>query len=89
VQRRSYLSIVVVGNIPFDLSNGPAFWVVMTIWVGAGAAVWHLRTEELLARFVYRLRSLSELEKRRVSSSTPMRLLTVGRVGLEPTTQGL
>jgi hypothetical protein len=30
LQRRSYLSIVVVG-IPFDLSNGPAFWVVMTI----------------------------------------------------------
>jgi hypothetical protein len=25
VQRRSYLSIMVVGNIPFDLSNGPAF----------------------------------------------------------------
>jgi hypothetical protein len=66
VQRRSYLSIVVVGNIPFDLSNDPAFWVVMTIWVGAGAAVWHLRTEELLVRFVYRLRSLSELEKRRI-----------------------
>jgi hypothetical protein len=35
VQRRSYLSIVVVGDIPFDLSNGPAFWVVMTIWVRA------------------------------------------------------
>jgi hypothetical protein len=38
----------------------------MTIWVGTGAAVWHRRTEELLARFVYRLRSLSELEKRRI-----------------------
>jgi hypothetical protein len=49
VQRRSYLSIVVVGNIQFDLSNGPAFYVVMTIWVGSGAAVWHPRTEELLA----------------------------------------
>jgi hypothetical protein len=80
---------VIVGNIPFDLSNGPAFWVVMTIWVGSGAAVWHPRIEELLARFVYRLRSLTELEKRRISSSTPMRLLTVGWAGLEPTTQGL
>ena len=88
MQRRSYLSIVAVGNIPFDLSNGPAFWVVM-IWVGSGAAVWHLRTDEQLARFVYRLRSMSELEKRRISSSTPRRLLTVGRAGLEPTTQGL
>jgi hypothetical protein len=62
----SYLSIVVVGNIPFDLSTGPAFWVIMTIWLGSGAALWHPRTEELLARFVYRLRSLSELETRRI-----------------------
>jgi hypothetical protein len=86
VQLRSYQSIVVAGNIPFDLSNGLAFWVVMRIWVGSGAAVRHLRTEEQLARFVYRLRSLSE---GRISSSTPMRLLTVGRAELEPTTQGL
>ena len=50
MQRRSYLSIIFLAGFFVDLTNGPAWWVIMSLWLGSGVTTLHPQTEALVAR---------------------------------------
>jgi Zn-dependent protease with chaperone function len=60
------LSIIFVAGFLVDLTSGPAWWVIMGVWLGSGAATLHPQTEALVARHVYRLRDLNQIEHDRI-----------------------
>ena len=66
MQRRSYLAIIFVAGFFVDLTDGPAFWVLMGVWFGSGVATLHPQSETLIARYVYRLRDLNQLEYQQI-----------------------
>jgi Zn-dependent protease with chaperone function len=49
-----------------DLTNGPAWWVIMAVWLGSGVTTLHPQTEALVARYVYRMRDLNQMEHDRI-----------------------
>ncbi|MEU0093902.1 M48 family metalloprotease [Kribbella sp. NPDC006257] len=62
----SFLAVVFFFGWFVDFDDGPGFWIVMGVWIGSGLATLHPATEDLIARYVYRLRDLNNAEHNRI-----------------------
>ncbi|WP_328995980.1 M48 family metalloprotease [Kribbella sp. NBC_01245] len=59
----SYLALTAVFGLVVDLDETPTLSMVIALWIVSGLAVLHPRTEDLIARWVYRLRDLTVKEE--------------------------